>query len=149
MGPVISGAVWHVTWQHFRGDLWLLLQLTYTSPFPAPTLHLKLVCKMEWQMEFISGAECPEKNRRSVEQFRLWQGATARCKILPQYWENRMINYTSNSYLRWKRRRQKLLSCYHQPRVTARADKEHMKSFPASIISYWTKMMWADDRLWG
>lgn len=61
MGPVISGAVWHVTWPHFRGDLWLLLQLTYTSPFPAPTLHLKLVCKMEWQMEFISGAECPEK----------------------------------------------------------------------------------------
>lgn len=34
MGLVISGTVWHVTWQHFRGDLWLLLQLTYTSPFP-------------------------------------------------------------------------------------------------------------------
>lgn len=34
MGLVISGTVWHVTWQHFRGDLWLLLQLTYTSPVP-------------------------------------------------------------------------------------------------------------------
>lgn len=57
MGLVISGTVWHVTWQHFRGDLWLLLQLTYTSPFPAPTLHPKWVCQMEWRKGFISGAE--------------------------------------------------------------------------------------------
>lgn len=56
MGLVISGAVWHVTWQHFRGDLWLLLQLTYTSPFPARTLHLKLVCQMpNGARGFISG----------------------------------------------------------------------------------------------
>lgn len=55
IGLVISGTVWHVTWQHFRSDLWLLLQLTYTSPFPAPTLHPKLVCQMEWCIGFISG----------------------------------------------------------------------------------------------
>lgn len=69
MGLVISGVVRHVTWQHFRGDLWLLLQLTYTSPFPAPTLHPKLVCQMEWRMGFISGAEHAEEKSAGILDF--------------------------------------------------------------------------------
>lgn len=90
MGLVISGTVWHVTWQHFRGDLWLLLQLTYTSPFPAPTLHPKLVCQMEWCIGFISGLECAEKKFAVVwdvgkappSGFRFYNNAERKTKVI-------------------------------------------------------------------
>lgn len=98
MGLVISGTVWHVTWQHFRGDLWLLLQLTYTSPFPAPTLHPKWVCQMEWRKGFISGAEYAGK--KSLLAF--W--TLAKCHgwvsyffFLPQYWKENKSDIKSIS----------------------------------------------------
>lgn len=115
MGLVISGAVWHVTWQHFRGDLWLLLQLTYTSPFPAPTLHPKLVCQMEWGMGFISGAECTEK--KVCWHFRLWQSATVGFQILPQYWKKNKSDIkiiSSGNYDGGARVRCMQLSCFCQ-----------------------------------
>lgn len=115
MGLVISGTVWHVTWQHFRSDLWLLLQLTYTSPFPAPTLHPKLVCQMEWGIGFISGVQkvwdvgkapplgfrfynnIKRKNKSDIKKDHLWQQRwwrtrEMRCASAGRKWKGFFIN---------------------------------------------------------
>ena len=97
MGLVISGTVWHVTWQHFRGDLWLLLQLTYTSPFPAPhpPSQMGLPNGMAQGVYFRS----MQKKKKVCWHFGLWQSATVGFQIffLPQYWKENKSDIKSIS----------------------------------------------------